>query len=37
MHCLPLVSSPQENREALADANDFVHRHGLWSDGKRLF
>jgi antitoxin CcdA len=26
-----------ENREALADANAFLERHGLWSDGKRLF
>lgn len=27
----------KENREALADANDFLARHGLWSDGKRQF
>lgn len=26
-----------ENREALADANAFLTRHGLWSDGKRQF
>jgi transcriptional regulator with XRE-family HTH domain len=26
-----------ENREALADANAFVARNGLWSDGKRQF
>lgn len=27
----------KENREALADANAFLARHGLWSDGKRQF
>jgi antitoxin CcdA len=27
----------EENREALADANTFLERHGLWSDGKRQF
>jgi antitoxin CcdA len=27
----------EENREALADANVFLERHGLWSDGKRQF
>jgi transcriptional regulator with XRE-family HTH domain len=27
----------EENRAALADANAFLDRHGLWSDGKRLF
>lgn len=27
----------EENRGALADANAFVARHGLWSDGKRQF
>jgi Hint domain len=27
----------EQNREALAAANDFLDRHGLWSDGKRLF
>ena len=27
----------EENREALASANEFLDRHGLWSDGKRLF
>jgi transcriptional regulator with XRE-family HTH domain len=27
----------EENRDALADANAFLVRHGLWSDGKRLF
>ena len=27
----------KENREALADANAFLTRHGLWSDGKRQF
>jgi transcriptional regulator with XRE-family HTH domain len=26
-----------ENREALADANAFLTRNGLWSDGKRQF
>jgi antitoxin CcdA len=26
-----------ENRSALADANAFLDRYGLWSDGKRLF
>ena len=26
-----------ENKGALDDANAFVARHGLWSDGKRLF
>jgi antitoxin CcdA len=25
------------NRDALADANGFLMRHGLWSDGKRQF
>ena len=27
----------EENRGALADANAFLDRHGLWSDGKRQF
>jgi transcriptional regulator with XRE-family HTH domain len=27
----------QENRGALDDANAFLEKHGLWSDGKRLF
>lgn len=27
----------EENREALNDANAFLARHGLWSDGKRQF
>lgn len=27
----------EENRGALADANAFLARHGLWSDGKRQF
>jgi transcriptional regulator with XRE-family HTH domain len=27
----------EENRDALADANAFLARHGLWSDGKRQF
>lgn len=27
----------QDNRGALADANAFLARHGLWSDGKRQF
>ena len=27
----------EENRQALADANAFLDRHGLWSDGRRLF
>ena len=27
----------EENRTALADANAFLDRHGLWSDGKRQF
>jgi len=27
----------EENRGALADANVFLERYGLWSDGKRLF
>jgi transcriptional regulator with XRE-family HTH domain len=27
----------QENRGALEDANAFITKHGLWSDGKRLF
>jgi antitoxin CcdA len=27
----------EENREAIADANAFLERHGLWSDGKRQF
>ena len=27
----------KENREALEDANAFLARHGLWSDGKRQF
>ena len=26
-----------ENRGAIDDANAFLDRHGLWSDGKRLF
>jgi antitoxin CcdA len=26
-----------ENRDALADANEFIARHGLWSDGRRQF
>lgn len=26
-----------ENREALQDANGFVEKYGLWSDGKRQF
>ena len=26
-----------ENRAALADANAFLARHGLWSDGQRQF
>ena len=26
-----------ENRQALAEANQFLERHGLWSDGKRQF
>lgn len=26
-----------ENREALADANEFLDHHGLWSDGLRQF
>lgn len=26
-----------ENREALDDANEFLARHGLWSDGRRQF
>jgi post-segregation antitoxin (ccd killing protein) len=26
-----------ENRGAIADANAFVDRHGLWSDGRRQF
>lgn len=26
-----------ENRGAIEDANAFLDRHGLWSDGKRLF
>jgi transcriptional regulator with XRE-family HTH domain len=26
-----------ENREALTDANAFLARYGLWSDGKRQF
>ena len=27
----------QQNRDALSDANAFLSRHGLWSDGKRQF
>ena len=27
----------EENREAIADANAFLARNGLWSDGKRQF
>lgn len=27
----------RENRGALEDAHAFIARHGLWSDGKRLF
>ena len=27
----------RENRDALADANAFLERHGLWSDGRRQF
>lgn len=27
----------EENRAAFADANAFLDRYGLWSDGKRLF
>jgi transcriptional regulator with XRE-family HTH domain len=27
----------EENRQALSDANAFLARHGLWSDGKRQF
>jgi transcriptional regulator with XRE-family HTH domain len=27
----------EENRDALVDANAFLARHGLWSDGKRQF
>ena len=27
----------EENQGALTDANKFVERQGLWSDGKRLF
>jgi post-segregation antitoxin (ccd killing protein) len=27
----------EENRGALSDANAFLARHGLWSDGKRQF
>jgi transcriptional regulator with XRE-family HTH domain len=27
----------EDNRAALADANAFLDRHGLWSDGKRQF
>jgi antitoxin CcdA len=27
----------EENGEAIADANAFLERHGLWSDGKRQF
>ncbi|MGH7078870.1 MAG: type II toxin-antitoxin system CcdA family antitoxin [Steroidobacteraceae bacterium] len=26
-----------ENRTAIADANAFLARHGLWSDGQRQF
>jgi len=26
-----------ENRAALQDANEFLDRHGLWSDGRRQF
>jgi transcriptional regulator with XRE-family HTH domain len=27
----------EQNRDALADANAFLDRYGLWSDGKRQF
>ncbi len=27
----------EDNRAALEDANTFLERYGLWSDGKRLF
>lgn len=27
----------EENRGAIEDANRFLEKHGLWSDGKRLF
>jgi transcriptional regulator with XRE-family HTH domain len=27
----------EENHGAIADANMFLERHGLWSDGKRQF
>jgi post-segregation antitoxin (ccd killing protein) len=27
----------EENRAAIADANAFLARCGLWSDGRRLF
>ena len=27
----------EENRAAMAEANRFVDRHGLWSDGLRTF
>jgi len=27
----------EENRAAIADANAFLERYGLWSDGRRLF
>lgn len=27
----------EENRGALKDANSFLNRHGLWSDGRRQF
>ena len=27
----------EENRGAIEDANRFLAKHGLWSDGKRLF
>ncbi len=27
----------EENREALACANEYLERHGLWSDGRRQF
>jgi antitoxin CcdA len=26
-----------ENRDALQEANEFLNRHGLWSDGRRQF
>jgi antitoxin CcdA len=27
----------QENRDALQDANRFLEKYGLWSDGRRQF